>query len=96
MHSTWVLYIAIALLATSSFDRLNVDGEERAMRVVKVGSNGQIFMCAHNEANVDARNRDKENSFAYISKTPSALQVTKGRRVTVSEIGDMRDPGFKS
>ena len=52
MHSTWVLYIAIALLATS-FDRLNVDGEERAMRVVKVGSNGQIFMCAHSEANVE-------------------------------------------
>ena len=75
--------------------RIAVAGAERTMRVVKVGGNGQIFMCDHNEANVDARNRDKEDSFAYISKMPGSLQTAQGRRVTVSEIGDLRDPGFK-
>lgn len=75
--------------------RLNVDGTEKTMRVAVISGNGQIFMCEHNEANVDARNRDKEDSFAYISKYPGSFQKSQGRRVTVSEIGDLRDPGFK-
>ncbi len=75
--------------------RLQVDGKERTMRVAVISGNGQIFMCDHHEANVDARNRDKQNPFAYISKLPGSLQKAKGRRVTVSEIGELRDPGFK-
>jgi len=77
--------------------RLNTDGGERTLRVVKISGNGQIFMCAHNEANADARNKDKDkaDSFAYLSKYPGSLQKAKGRRVTVSAIGDLRDPGFR-
>lgn len=75
--------------------RLNVDGNTRTMRLAVISGNGQIFMCDHNEANVDSRNRDKENSFAYISKMAGSLQKAQGRRMTVSEIGELRDPGFK-
>jgi CRISPR-associated endonuclease Csn1 len=75
--------------------RLEVDGTTKIMRVAVISGNGQIFMCEHNEANVDSRNRDKADPFAYISKMTSSLQKAKGRRVTVSEIGDLRDPGFK-
>ena len=75
--------------------KLNVDGSERTMRVAVISGNGQIFMCDHNEANVDARNRDKEDLFGYVSKMPSSLQAAEGRHVSVSEIGDLRDPGFK-
>lgn len=75
--------------------KLNVDGTEKVMRVAKISGNGQIFMCEHNEANADARNRDKSNPFAYTSKYAGSLQRAKGRRVTISEIGDLRDPGFK-
>ncbi|MDX1250871.1 MAG: type II CRISPR RNA-guided endonuclease Cas9 [Gammaproteobacteria bacterium] len=75
--------------------KLDIDGKAVTMRVVKIGGNGQIFMCDHNEANVDARNRDKEDSFTYVSKYPGSLQKARGRRTTVSEIGDLRDPGFK-
>lgn len=75
--------------------RLDVDDITRAMRIAVISGNGQIFMCDHNEANVDARNRDKEDSFAYISKMAGSLQKAQGRRVTVSEIGELRDPGFK-
>jgi CRISPR-associated endonuclease Csn1 len=75
--------------------KLNVDGKKRTMRVAVIKGSGQVLMCDHNEANVDARNRDKENPFGYVSKMPGSLQVAEGRHVSVSEIGDLRDPGFK-
>lgn len=84
-----------ARLMIDDFVRLDVDGNERTMRVAVISGNGQIFMCDHNETNVDSRNRDKNEVFAYTSKYPGSLQKANGRRVTVSEIGDMRDPGFK-
>lgn len=74
--------------------RLEVDGVPRTLRVATLSGNGQVFMAEHNEANVDARNRDKESSFKYVSKMAGSLQTAKARRVTVSPIGDVRDPGF--
>jgi CRISPR-associated endonuclease Csn1 len=76
--------------------RLEVDGVVRLMRITVIKSNTQFFMCDHNEANVDARNRDKNDSFGYVSKMPGSFMKAKGRRVTVSPIGDVRDPGFKA
>jgi CRISPR-associated endonuclease Csn1 len=75
--------------------RLAVDGQTRTMRVATLSGNGQVFMSGINEANVDARNRDKLDAFAYVSKTAGSLQKVKGRRVTISPIGELRDPGFK-
>jgi len=75
--------------------RLLVSGRLETMRVVKIGSNGQMFFAPHNEANVDARNRDKNNSFNYVSKLAGSLRKAEGRRVTVSPIGELRDPGFR-
>ena len=63
--------------------------------VVKIGGNGQIFLVDHNEANVDSRNRDKEDSFGYVSKIAGSLQQAQGRHVVISEIGDLHDPGFR-
>ena len=75
--------------------RLNINGVLRTMRVANISGNGQIFMADCHEANVDSRNRDKADVFAYVSKYASSLQSAQGRRVTISEIGDVRDPGFK-
>ncbi|SDY25250.1 type II CRISPR RNA-guided endonuclease Cas9 [Nitrosomonas sp. Nm33] len=75
--------------------RLDVDGQSCTMRIAKLSSNGQIFMADICEANVDARNRNKEDSFAYISKMAGSLQTAKARRVTISPIGELRDSGFK-
>ena len=75
--------------------RFVVNGETKTMRVVKIGGNKQIFFAEHHEANVDARDRDKEDPFKYTSKTTGSLQKAQGRRVVVSELGDVRDPGFK-
>ena len=76
--------------------RLVVDGAERTMRIVNInGNNGQIFMAPVHEANVDARNRDKQDTFAYTSKYAGSMQKAKARLVTISPIGEVRDPGFE-
>ncbi len=75
--------------------RLDVSGESRTMRIATLSGNGQIFMADVSEANVDARNRSKEDSFAYISKMAGSLQKARARQVSISPIGELRAPGFK-
>jgi len=75
--------------------RLNVDGHIRTMRIAKLSGNGQVFVVDTNEANVDARNRNKEESFAYISKYAGSLQKANARHATISPIGEIRTPSFK-
>ena len=82
-------------LIVNDYVRLSVNGFLRTMRVANISANGQIFMADCHEANVDARNRDKADSFAYISKMAGSLLTAQARRVTVSPIGDLHDPGFK-
>jgi len=55
--------------------------------VATIGQNGQIFMAEHFESNVDARNRDKNSDFKYISKRAGSLQKVQGVRCTVSPAG---------
>jgi CRISPR-associated endonuclease Csn1 len=64
------------------------------LRIVKISGNGQIFLAPHNEANVDARNRDKTDPFSYVSKMAGSLQKADGRPVSISPIGQLRDPGL--
>jgi CRISPR-associated endonuclease Csn1 len=40
---------------------------------------------------VDARNRDKADPFAYVSKTAGSLQKANGRRASISCIGELRE-----
>lgn len=75
--------------------RLEDEGRVLLLRVVKMTTNGQIFFADHNEANVDARNANKADLFTYISKTAGSLQKAQGRRVTISPIGELSDPGFR-
>jgi CRISPR-associated endonuclease Csn1 len=75
-------------------DTVKLIVEERliVMRVAKLSSNGQIFMSPHQEANTDARNRDK--TLAYTSKYAGSLQKAQGRKTIISPIGVVSDPGF--
>ena len=73
--------------------RLEIDGGVRTMRVATLSGNGQVFMANVQEANVDSRNRDKSNAFSYVSKMAGSFQKAKARRVTVSPIGVVNDPG---
>jgi len=74
--------------------RLEINGQVRTMRVATLDINGRILMAGINEANADARNRAKENEFSYLSKRAGSMQTAKARRVTISPIGELRDPGF--
>ena len=75
--------------------RITVDNAQRTTRIATLSGNGQMFMADLNEANVDSRNRDKSEVFAYLSKYAGSMQKAKARRVTISPIGEVNDPGFK-
>lgn len=75
--------------------RLEVDGRVRTCRVAWIKSNTQIALADLNEANTDARARDNTDPYSYIAKTAGVWQKLKARRVTVSPIGELRDPGFQ-
>lgn len=79
-------------LIRDDFIRLENEGEIGILRVCKI-RDGQIALTDVIQANVDARTRTKEIS--YILKAASSLQKAKARRVTISPIGELRDPGFK-
>lgn len=69
------------------------DGDIQTLRVAKMSSAGQVFMAEVNQANVDARNRNGE--LPYVSKMAGSFQKARARQVTISAIGEVRDPGFK-
>lgn len=52
-----------------------------------------LFIAPQNEANADARNRDKTDPFKFLQMGAGTLVKTKIRRITVDEIGRIRDPG---
>ncbi len=59
--------------------------KKRIMRLQKISSS--LMFVEHHEANVDARNRDKENLFKYYSKTASKLKSVDARKVHISPSG---------
>lgn len=59
---------------------------KRLLRVQKL-SLGNITLAPINEANVDARNRDKDDSFKFIYKSPGALKSLNARKVHISPTG---------
>ena len=71
------------------------DGLPKVMRIVSINSAGRLSLVEPHEANVDARNRSSEDPYAYNYKMSGSLQKAKARRVTISPIGELRDPGFK-
>lgn len=71
------------------------DNQLVVMRVASINSAGRLSLAGHNEANVDARNRDASGLWRYTYKQASSLQKAKGRKVSISPIGEMKDSGFK-
>lgn len=69
--------------------RLKIDNQWSICRINAISGNGQMFMAPHNEANVDARNRSKEDPFSYTSKTAGSLFKAEGRLISISPIGDL-------
>lgn len=66
--------------------RFEEDGELRTMRVVKIVHDGRIYLAHHSKAVVAEQKAQ--------GKTAGTLQKGRARHVTISQIGDLRDPGF--
>jgi CRISPR-associated endonuclease Csn1 len=73
--------------------RLDVDGRSRTLRVATIEAKGRVLLADIHEANVDARNRSSDDSFAYVSKMGDSLRTARARKVTISPIGEVRDHG---
>jgi len=82
-------------LIIGDYLRAEFKGAIRLLVVKKIKANGGIFVAQANEGNVRQREDEKDPSLIYGSFTAGGLQKAHGRRVTVSPIGDLRDPGFK-
>ncbi|MEW5886948.1 MAG: type II CRISPR RNA-guided endonuclease Cas9 [Pseudomonadota bacterium] len=82
-------------LVNGDIIKLAIDDSMSVMRVASISSAGRLSLAAHNEANVDARNRDKTGSWRYTYKQAGSLQKALARKVSISPIGELRDPGFK-
>jgi CRISPR-associated endonuclease Csn1 len=80
-------------LIIDDYVKLEQEGQTRTLRIAYANSAGTIAFADHQEANVDKRTRSKE--LAYVFKTAGSLQKSKARRVTISPIGELYDPGFK-
>jgi CRISPR-associated endonuclease Csn1 len=76
--------------------RLMIDERLITGRVCWVRADTRIAFASTTEANVDARDRDKNDSFSYIVKSVSVLQKLQARLISISPTGELRDPGFKA
>ncbi|MBI0025374.1 type II CRISPR RNA-guided endonuclease Cas9 [Bartonella sp. M0187] len=62
-------------------------------RIVKFGQNGHIFFAPHNEADVSARDSNKNDPFKLTVKTATGLKKMQFRQIRVDEMGRVFDPG---
>ena len=69
------------------------DGETIIGYVQKLDAANGLFIAPHNEANADARNRDKSDPFRFFQMNAGPLVKAKARSVHVDEMGRLRDHG---
>ena len=83
--------IKIMTLRINDTVKMNADDRGRGFyRVQKMSARGVTFAPIH-EANVDSRNRNKEDDFKFITKSASALQKLKTHKVHISPTGLVRE-----
>ena len=66
--------------------------DRRYMRVQKLTGNA-VYMAAHNEANVDARNRAEPASKIMVARSPAYLQENKAELIHISPSGRIMTAG---
>ena len=74
--------------------RLKIGELTVTMRVASISSAGRLSLAGQQEANVDARNRDAIGDWRYTYKQAGSLRSAEGRKITISPMGELRDPGF--
>lgn len=91
-------------LMKEDFVRLKDDtGTERTLRLCTINQSGTMAFADVHEANVADRAVDKKQNgvivrkkeLDYVFKNAGPLKDMQTRRVTISPIGELHDPGFK-
>ena len=76
--------------------RAELDGESKLMRVGKIDPSTNVVLADINESGeLKKRHDDTSDPFRYTNLRGESFRRTKARRVTISPIGELRDPGFK-
>lgn len=76
-------------LRKGDYLQLEYESRDVVVQIIKFTS-GTLALAAHNEANVDARTRDKEDDLKFIFKSPSSLQKSFTKYATVSPSGILK------
>ena len=71
---------------------INENGIRRLLRVCKF-STGRVVLGPIEGSDLDARNRNPEDPFNFTQKSAGALKAIGARKVFVTPIGELRDPG---
>lgn len=66
---------------------MEIGGERKLYRLQKVDQSGQMSFAELHQANVDSRNRSKEDPFRYVLISPNPLRARKAKKVHVSPTG---------
>ena len=66
-------------------------GRKDIYRVATIRADTGISFAPIHEANVAARNRDRDDSFSYTFKMPGSLQVAQGQQVSISVLGELKE-----
>ena len=100
-------------LMINDYIRVNIDGQELLLQVLKINSSGSITFIKPNETNISARYSAKlaaqkfkregvafdaaafGDEFFQRALSADSLMTANARRVTISPIGELNDPGFK-
>lgn len=71
------------------------NGQKIIMRVAQI-SEGKVVLAEHFEGgSLRERDRNSGDPFKYMTKSPGVLPNFKARRVFVTPLGQLLDPGFK-
>ena len=88
-------YLVMRLQANDCVE-IGESGERRIIRLQKMGQNGTLIFAPLNEANADARNRNKNVTGTYRNKnfTGEVTGSGKNKRVKITKIGE-KEVDFK-
>ena len=64
-------------------------GERRLYRLQKINQYGQMSFAELHEANVDSRERSKEDPFSYLRVASNPLKIRNGKKVHISATGQV-------
>ncbi len=78
--------------------RIELDGEEKIMRVIQIEPSGKRFILGEHKESGEwkKRQKDENDPFRVVFASLSKLAEMKFRKIRVSRTGEVIDPGFRA